>query len=104
MQAELDKWLQTIRISWTKQMAYKINFVLLIIGPTVVFFFIKYNLWSSIYGMEGVENIQGYDLPKMLTYQVWVMIVAFIAQGYNSMNLAEDIRLGRISSYLIYPF
>jgi ABC-2 type transport system permease protein len=32
------------------------------------------------------------------------LIVAFLVQGYNSMNLAEDIRLGRISAFLVYPF
>jgi len=98
------KWLQTIRIGWSNYLAYKVNFVLLVIGPTLVFFFIKYNLWSAIYSVEGVDQIEGYNLSTMLSYQVWVMIVSFLAQSYQSMNLAEDIRLGRISSYLIYPF
>jgi ABC-2 type transport system permease protein len=98
------KWLQTFRIGCSNYLAYKLNFLLLIIGPTLVFFFIKYNLWTSIYAMDGVETIQGYTLQGMLEYQVWVMILAFLAKSYNSMNLAEDIRLGRISSYLVYPF
>lgn len=101
---QVQKWLQTIRIGWSNYLAYKLNFILLIIGPTLVFFFIKYNLWTAIYSMEGVDNIQGYDLQSMLKYQVWVMIVGFLGQSYHSMNLAEDIRLGRISSYLVYPF
>ena len=101
---ELAKWLQTIKIGWSNQLAYKLNFVLLVIGPTLVFFFIKYNLWTAIYQLQDVDTIQGYNLSQMLSYQVWVMIVGFLAQSYNSMNLAEDIRLGRISSYLIYPF
>ena len=45
----IPKWLETIRISISKVMAYRLNFLLQIIGPTLVFFFIKYNLWSSIY-------------------------------------------------------
>lgn len=104
MPATIAKWWQTIQIGWTKYLAYKLNFVLLVLGPTLVFFFIKYNLWTAIYDLEGLEQIQGYDLDSMLAYQVWVMVVGFLAQSYNSMNLAEDIRLGRISSYLIYPF
>jgi len=102
--AELEKWLATIRISWSKQLAYKLNFLLLVVGPTLVFFFVKYNLWRSIYELQGVETIQGYDLKAMLHYQIWGMIVGFLAQGFQNMNLAEDIRLGRISSYLVYPF
>ena len=101
---ETAKWTQTLQIHWSSQMAYKLHFVLLVVGPTVVFFFVKYNLWSSIYAMGSVEEIRGYDLRAMIAYQVWVMVVAFLGQGYNAMGLAEDIRLGRISSYLIYPF
>jgi ABC-2 type transport system permease protein len=98
------KWTQTFQISLSQRMAYKLHFVLLVIGPTLVFFFVKYNLWTSIFAMEGVREIGGYDLANMLRYQVWVMIVSFLAQSYGATNLAEDIRLGRISSYLIYPF
>lgn len=102
--SEFSKWWATFRVSWTQYMAYKLNFVLLVVGPVLVFFFIRYNLWKSIYTLEGIETLQGYDFATMLTYQVWVMIIGFLGQGYNGRNLAEDIRLGRISSYLIYPF
>lgn len=101
---EKDKWLATFRINWSKQMAYKLNFLLLVLGPILVFFFIRYNLWSSIYQLQGVTEIQGYNRGQMLSYQAWVMIVALLAMGYSGMNLAEEIRLGRISAYLLYPF
>lgn len=93
-----------MKIGLSNYLAYKLNFFLLIIGPTVVFFFVKVELWTAIFEIDGVKTLQGYGLKKMLEYQVWVMVVAFLAQSYNSMKLAEDIRLGRISSYLIYPF
>ncbi|MBT9544014.1 MAG: ABC-2 family transporter protein [Candidatus Sericytochromatia bacterium] len=102
--AEYQKWTATIKIAWSKQLAYKLNFILLVIGPVLVFFFIRYNLWSAIYKIEGITTLQGYNFEQMLAYQVWVMIVGFLGLGYNGMNLAEDIRLGRISAYLIYPF
>lgn len=102
--AAAAKWTGTMQVAWTNQLAYKLNFLILVIGPVLVFFFIKFNLWSSIYAMEGVSVIQGYDLDSMLEYQIWVMVVAFLAHSYNNMKLSEDIRLGRISSYLIYPF
>ena len=40
----------------------------------------------------------------MLDYHAWTLIVTLLAKGHNSMNLSLDIRMGRISSYLIYPF
>lgn len=93
-----------MRISWSNELAYKINFCLLVLGPTIVFFFVKYNLWSSIFSATGLPLIQGYDLTAMLQYQALVMLVALAGQSYNSMNLSQDIRMGRISAYLIYPF
>jgi ABC-2 type transport system permease protein len=100
----LAKWVATIRIAWQKQLVYKLNFLLLIIGPTVVFCFVKFNLWDAVFSLQGIDEIQGYRLSDMLHYQLWGMIVGFLGQGYNSMNLAEDIRLGRMSTYLVYPF
>jgi ABC-2 type transport system permease protein len=100
----LSKWIQTMRISWSQLTAYRFSFFLQVIGPSLVFFFIKYNLWSSIYNGDSTQIIQGYTFNEMITYHAWNLIVSLIAGGYASHNLAEDIRLGRISSYLIYPF
>ncbi|MCB0337440.1 MAG: ABC-2 family transporter protein, partial [Bdellovibrionales bacterium] len=40
----------------------------------------------------------------MLEYQMWVLIISLFAQSYRGINLSEDIRFGRISTYLVYPF
>jgi ABC-2 type transport system permease protein len=104
VKAEIFKWWQTIKISWSTQTAYRLNFFLQIIGPALVFFFVKYNLWSSIYAGDKIIKIEGYDFSSMINYHVWAFIVGLLGQGHNSMNLSEDIRLGRISTYLIYPF
>lgn len=99
-----NPWLSTVRLSLSHQMAYKVNFLLLVIAPSLVFFLVKYNFWSSLYILSGKESLQGYSLETMLQYQAYVLLVTLLAQGYNNMALAEDIRLGRISSYLLYPF
>ena len=101
---ELKKWSETIKISWSKYTAYRLNFFLQIIGPTIVFFIIKYNLWSTIYKSSESEVIANFTLDRMLTYHAWVLITGLLVTSYTSMNLAEDIRMGRISTYLIYPF
>ena len=102
--ADLLKWWQTIKISWATQTAYRFNFLLIVAGPALVFFFIKYNLWSSIYQDRPGAVIQGYSFEKMVTYHIWVLIIALTGKGYASMNLSQDIRMGKISTYLIYPF
>ena len=103
MRSELLKWMATIKIAIVNQLAYKLNFVLFIIGPSLVYFLIKVNLWKAIFATPDLA-IEGYTVSTMLSYQGWVLIVSLLAQSFNSMNLAEDIRLGRISSYLVYPY
>jgi len=98
------KWWETIQIAWSKYTAYRLNFFLQVLGPAFVFFFIKYNLWSAIYGGDQDILIAGYTFQQMITYHIWAMIVGLIAQGHTALNLAEEIRLGKISTYLIYPF
>lgn len=98
------KWLRTMIVTGTDRLAYKFDFVLYVIGPAVVFFFIKYNLWNAIFAFEDGKMIRGYNLQTMLEYQGWVMVVSLLAQGHRSLHLSDDIRLGRVSSFLLYPF
>jgi ABC-2 type transport system permease protein len=110
----IHKWVATMRISFSELLAFRFNFFLQVIGPGFVFFFVKYYLWSYVFGHAGQpvtdmtssawSSLQGYQLDSMIRYQFWVMVVALLSQGHTSMNLSEDIRMGRISTYLIYPF
>ena len=104
LRISFPKWWQTLKTSWAKFMAYRLNFFLQIIGPSLVFFFIKYNLWSAIYHGDEDLVLKGYHFQGMINYHVWTLLVSLLAQGHTANNLSEDIRLGRISSYLIYPF
>lgn len=99
----IDKWIKTILISLNKVMAYRFNFFLQVIGPALVFFFVKYNLWNSIYAGNPEKLIQGYNFKEMISYHSWALVVGLLTQGHSSMNLSEEIRMGRISTYLIYP-
>ncbi len=109
MKLYLMKWLQTIKVCWTKYTTYRLNFLLQVLGPALVFFFIKYQLWSAIFMTPSSEEaskmtIGNYDLSSMLTYHGFALVVGLLTQGHAAMNLAEDIRMGKISTYLIYPF
>lgn len=73
-------------------------------GTRASFFMIKVNLWTTILHRADDSQVGSYDLPQMLHYQSWAFVVSLLIYGFNSQNLAEDIRHGRISSYLVYPF
>ena len=101
---ELRKWTKTCSVTLADETAYKLDFFLIIFAPAIVFLFINYNLWTAVYQYNGLANLEGYSLAKMLEYQAWVFIVSLLALGHRSWNLSEDIRLGRITAFLLYPF
>lgn len=100
----IGKWLATIRIFWGQFTAYRVNFLLMVFGPSLVFFFVKYNLWSSVYESSDFAPIAGYSFEEMISYHGWAFITGLMIQTHSAANLSEDIRLGKISTYLIYPF
>lgn len=102
--SELSKWSATIKTNWNQYLAYKTDFLSLAIIPAILFLAIKYNLFTVIYQSNSEQIIAGFTLEMMLTYQCWILIFSLLTSSYSERSLAEDIRLGRISSYLIYPF
>ena len=102
---EYLKWLESLKICLARNLNYKINFLLMMVVPVVVFFAIKYNLWRSIYASNPQTEIQGYTLSKMIEYQFWILIFdLFVRSHFFSENISDDIRLGKISAFLLYPF
>ena len=103
---EYLKWGQSVKTHLAQAITYKVDFLLTTIAPILVFFFIKYNLWTSIYIINDSSSIKGYTLKAMISYQIWILIFDLFANASYSLgqNLAEKIRLGRISAFLLYPF
>ena len=102
---ECLKWLQSLKIALSKSLNYKINFLILMVVPVLVFFVIKYNLWHSIYAVHSYKEIQGYSLAMMIEYQFWILIFDFFVRShFFAENIAREIRMGKISVFLLYPF
>ena len=104
MIALLRKYSKTAAIELSSQLAFKGNFLLQVIGPALVFLLIRVNLWNSVYALREQPTIGGYTLEAMLQYQVFVFLVVILGQSFISRNVSEDIRMGRISAFLLYPF
>ena len=98
------KWRETMIIGFSKIATYRFNFILTVLAPSLVAFFIKYYLWTSLYEGHPSGEINGYGLNEMISYHIWALIVATLSQGHTSIDLAIEIRHGKISTYLIYPF
>jgi ABC-2 type transport system permease protein len=101
---ELRKWFITITIALTRYMSYKADFLLTLLAPSFVFILINYNVWDAVYSLQSSENIAGFSRQKMLSYQCWAFIASLLIRSHRSWNLSEDIRYGRITAFLVYPF
>lgn len=101
---ELTKWHRTVISSLTRQMTYKIDFLITLVAPMAVFSLVSYSVWRSIYTLRGGGSIGNFSMEQMLHYQCWALITALLIRSHRSWNLSEDIRMGRISSFLLYPF
>jgi ABC-2 type transport system permease protein len=101
---ELRKWHKTITSSISRYMAFKGDFFLMLIAPSLVFIAINYNVWRAIYQTQGDRSIGGFSMEQMLHYQCWSFIVALLVRSHRAWNLSEHIRLGKITSFLLYPF
>ena len=105
LRLEYLKWSQSIKISLSKNLNYKINFLLMTCAPVLVFFIIKYNLWFSIYAGNAYKTIKGYSLSQMIHYQFWILVLEFFVRShFFSLNISQEIRHGKISCFLLYPF
>ncbi len=104
MSTELGKWRKTISVSLSRYMAFKADFFLMLVAPSLVFISINYNIWRSIYQSRGQESISGFSMEQMLHYQCWSFIVALLVRSHRTWNLSEHIRLGRMTAFLLYPF
>jgi ABC-2 type transport system permease protein len=104
MMRELGKWRKTISVSLSRYMAFKADFFLMLVAPSLVFIAINYNIWRSIYESRGGGSISGFTMDQMLHYQCWSFIVALLVRSHRTWNLSEHIRLGRMTAFLLYPF
>lgn len=99
------KWQTSVQVFLSRSLIYKANFLAILIIPVFVFFAIQYSLWHSIYSSNPEKEIQGYTLSRMIEYQFWVFIFnLFVRSYFFSENISSHIRLGKISSFLLYPF
>jgi ABC-2 type transport system permease protein len=101
---EFGKWRKTISVALSRYMAFKADFFLTLVAPSFVFIAVNYNIWLSIYQSRGGDSISGFTMEQMLRYQCWSFIVALLVRSHRTWNLSEHIRLGRMTSFLLYPF
>ncbi|OGH00962.1 MAG: hypothetical protein A2600_03705 [Candidatus Lambdaproteobacteria bacterium RIFOXYD1_FULL_56_27] len=100
----LPKWGATMQVAWSNLLVYRLNFLLSAIAPLVVFLVVKLSLWYRVYEGAPSALVGGFTFSQMATYHLWVFLTSLLVFNGNATKISEDIRMGKITSYLIYPF
>lgn len=101
---EINKWWLNCSLSIINQLAYKMNFLITFLAPGLIFYCIRISLWVSIYTLGNHSSLSGISKEQMIAIQTWILIVSLISQSFYTTDIAMDIKFGRITPLLLYPF
>lgn len=95
------KYLQVAKINWKALLAYQVDAWL---GAAVSGFRVLLSLllWLAVF--SGKETVAGYTLPMMVTYSLLATLLSRLQhQDTMAWQLANEVRDGQFSKYLIHP-
>lgn len=98
----MKKYISYFISSWKSCTAYKVDYFLNFFF-SLVFFFISFALWKTIYGETGIDGISNYSLTNTITY-FFVTNIIFRLDVGQSMWLNNDIWSGYLTNDLVRPW
>lgn len=96
----MKKYLLVSENSFHIYFAYRLSFLLWRMR-SVLFVLINYYLWLAV--SSQASSIFGYNQRQILTYILLTTVVAGIVFSTQTSRVAEEIRDGSLSSYLLRP-
>ncbi len=95
------KYYQVAQTTWKSMLAYQTD---IWIGAAVSGFrvLMTFMLWQAIF--TNRETVAGYTLPMMITYSLFSSMIGRLQnQETLAWQLAEEVRGGMFSKYLVHP-
>ncbi|MFA6423523.1 MAG: ABC-2 family transporter protein [Patescibacteria group bacterium] len=98
----MKKYLNYVIVSFRVNFTYKTDFIISIVFE-MVYFYIYFALWKTVYTSSGDTSIATYTLSAMVTYY---FITAFIHQiePSGAIYLGENIWNGNFTNDLVKPW
>ena len=99
----MRKYLQVMKMSWQEAIMYKANFFITSVVD-VFRILAEVAFWGIYFEATGKRTIAGYDFSTMITYYILMFLIRTLMNTGNiGTKVAEDIKLGKLSQYLIKP-
>lgn len=99
----MSAYIKIFYVGLQETLQYRLRLLIdLIIGflPIVIHIL----LWSAIYSSSGLKEISGYSFSEMVAYLITMTIVSnYIRTGRVERKIANDIKSGAISKFLLKP-
>jgi ABC-2 type transport system permease protein len=83
--------------------AYRIEFLFEVLGAAVVPAAIQWVLWYALFRTGGATEIAGMTYAQMIHYTLASVLFSQVRGGDHDFELAEMIRSGQLSNYLLRP-
>lgn len=92
-----------LRNGFQDAVAYRLEFLFEILGAAFVPAAIQWVLWYALFRIGGAERVAGMTYGDMVQYTLTSMLFTQIRGGDNDFELAEMVRSGQLSNYLLRP-
>lgn len=96
----MRKYWAIFKVSWEKSLEYRADFIGHL-GMGLINFLVMYFIWTAIFKDRILFN--GYTFSAMMTYILMTRFLHFAMRGNIGRQIGDEIKEGRISSYLIKP-
>jgi ABC-2 type transport system permease protein len=84
-------------------MAYRLEFLFEVLGSAFVPAAIQWVLWYALFKIGGATEIAGMTYQQMIQYTLMTLLFSQVRGGDLDFELAEMIRSGQLSNYLLRP-
>lgn len=95
--------LATLKNGFQDATAYRWEFLFEVLGSAFVPAAIQWVLWYAMFVLGGNETVAGLTYVQMVQYTLTSLLFTQIRGGDHDFELAEMIRSGQLSNYLLRP-
>lgn len=96
----MRKYWAIFKVNWQKSFEYRADFIGHL-GMGIITFVVMYFVWGAVF--KGRDTFNGYTFSSMMTYVLLTKFLHFALRHNIGRQIAEEIKEGRISLYLIKP-
>jgi viologen exporter family transport system permease protein len=95
--------LAALRNGFQDATAYRLEFLLEVVGAAFVPAAIQWLLWYALFKIGGAATVAGMTYGQMVSYTLVSLLFTQVRGGDHDFELAEMIRSGALSNYLLRP-